>query len=181
MGVATHMFKRFLNRSFGAKSTKTDLQQGGIDPQIPVRIAFASETGTAEVLASDLKKHLSGRNDCTIADLDDVDPTNMSAEDFYVVLCSSTGTGDVPSNGRGFLDALRENQPDLGHVRFAIFGLGDTHFAETFNQASEKIMDELLACGGNMIGERGLFDASSDALPEDVALPWFDGLKLPET
>lgn len=144
-----------------------------------VKIIYGSETGTAEILAEDLKDHIAGSHECSYAELDSVDPAGMSGDDFYVVICSSTGSGDVPMNGVSFLNKLTNDKPDLSHVHFAVFGIGDMVFAETYNQGSEKIMNALLGCGAKMTGERGLFDASSGDLPEDAAMPWFDALTLP--
>ena len=37
---------------------------------------------------------------------------------------------------------------------------------------SEKLADVLRGAGATQIGERGLFDASTLDMPEDIAVPW---------
>ena len=58
----------------------------------------------------------------------------------------------MPATAAPFFEVLEANRPDLNGIRFSIFGLGDRVFAETFNQGSEKLMKELLACNATLIG-----------------------------
>lgn len=37
-------------------------------------------------------------------------------------------------------------------------------------------MTNMLACNAQMVGERGLHDASSEDFPQNVALPWLGGI-----
>ena len=55
-------------------------------------------------------------------------------------------------------------------------------YAETFNMGSQRLADLLTGFGANQIGERGLHDASAGDEPEDIAIPWVNGIlaKLPE-
>ncbi|TIX29573.1 MAG: hypothetical protein E5V40_32390, partial [Mesorhizobium sp.] len=39
-------------------------------------------------------------------------------------LCSTYGEGNPRGSARSFVDALEQQAPDLGGVRFALFGLG---------------------------------------------------------
>lgn len=143
-------------------------------------ILYGSESGNAEVLAEDFYAELESEFECSLASLADVAPTDMTGDSPYLVICSTTGTGDVPAAVEGFLDALNTDKPDLSAVRFAIFGLGDRTYADTFNQGSKKMMNALIACGAQLVGKRGLHDASDAALPEDVAFPWFRALPIKE-
>lgn len=157
---------------------------------------YGSETGTAEFLCDDLVDAAEGC-DTTITSLADIRPADLVAGDLgagdlgagdlgagdlgagdldtsplYVIVSSTYGSGEPPTNAVDFYDALVRDKPDLSTVRFAIFGLGDRTFDLTFNHGPEKIMQALLDCGATMVGTRGIYDASSLALPEDVALPW---------
>ena len=59
----------------------------------------------------------------------------------YVVVSSTYGQGDVPDNGQALADALERERPDLAHVRYGLFALGDMTYARTF-------------CGGGMTFDR---------------------------
>ncbi|MFL4469838.1 flavodoxin domain-containing protein [Tateyamaria armeniaca] len=114
--------------------------------------------------------------DCHISSLADVDPGALSKDTFYIFVTSTYGNGDLPSTALPFEEAMQEQTPDLTGVRFAIFGLGDQVFSETFNHGSMKLMQMLLDRKAEMVGERGLHDASGFDMPEDVALPWVSGI-----
>ncbi|MEM9354679.1 MAG: flavodoxin domain-containing protein [Pseudomonadota bacterium] len=145
--------------------------------QNKLHFLFATETGTAEYLADDLSDSVADEFDCEVTSLQHMDPVNLDAESIYVIVSSTFGMGDVPNTAQTFLDKLTENRPDLSAVQFAVFGLGDQSFGETYNQGSEKLMAALLACDAKMIGERGLYDsAASDESPEDIAVPWLQDI-----
>ncbi|MEM7295361.1 MAG: flavodoxin domain-containing protein, partial [Pseudomonadota bacterium] len=115
---------------------------------------------------------LSGEHECEIASMEDLSPSEMGPDAHYIFVTSTTGTGDLPTTAIPFVDDLRAGKPDLSHITFSIFGLGDMGFADTFNFGSKQLMEALLELKARMVGERGIFDASSAEMPEDIALPW---------
>ncbi len=133
---------------------------------------YGTETGNAEMLCEDIEADFGAGFDITISNMGEVDPKTLEADTFYFIVTSTYGNGDFPATAAAFPDALEADNPKLGHVRFAIFGLGDMVFAETFNHGSERLMNMLIERGAQMVGERGLHDASGLDLPEDLALPW---------
>ena len=137
-----------------------------------IGIYYGSETGNAEMLCEDIEAELGEGYQCDIKPLSDVDPAEFDTETFYIFVTSTYGNGDLPTTALPFEDALKEGQPDLAGVRFAIFGLGDMVFSETFNHGSKKLAEMLVERGAVQVGERGIHDASSFEMPEDIALPW---------
>lgn len=133
---------------------------------------YATETGTAEYLCDDLHDTFQDMHQCTVKSMDDINPKTLGSSILYVLVSSTFGSGDVPENGQIFSKILANERPDLSQIRFAIFGLGDSSFGDTFNRGSETLMQNLLACHAAMVGERGIFDASTGNDPEDVATPW---------
>jgi len=131
-----------------------------------------TETGNAEMVCEDIEADLGGGYDVTISNMGDIDPGKLQADTFYFIVTSTYGNGDFPGAAVAFPDALEAGKPDLSHVRFAIFGLGDMVFAETFNHGSERLMQMMIDCGAHMVGTRALHDASGHEMPEDLALPW---------
>ena len=139
-----------------------------------IHFLYGSETGSAEILCEDIRDELS--IDCKINGLDDVKPAELDSETFYIFVTSTYGNGDLPSMAQPFADAMTCEKPDLSHVTFAIFGLGDMVFAETFNNGSKQLMELLVGAGAKMVGERGIYDASSSDMPEDIGVPWAQGI-----
>lgn len=137
-----------------------------------IGLYYGSETGNSEMLCEDIEIDLGEGFECSIAPLSDVDPAALEADRFHIFVTSTYGNGDLPTTALPFEDALKEGKPDLSAIRFAIFGLGDMVFAETFNHGSKKLAEMLVAQGATQVGERGIHDASSVEMPEDIALPW---------
>ncbi|MEM8796773.1 MAG: flavodoxin domain-containing protein [Pseudomonadota bacterium] len=137
-----------------------------------IGLLYATETGNSEMLCDDIETELGTGFDCDIQNMGEVDPADLDTDTLYIFVTSTYGNGDLPSTATSFFDALNEHKPDLSGIRFAMFGLGDRVFDETFNQGSERLAASLKECKAEMIGERGLHDASSGEMPEDIALPW---------
>lgn len=133
---------------------------------------YGTETGNAEMLCEDIEAECSDDFETEISNMGSVDPKTLQADTFYVFVTSTYGNGDFPATATPFTDALEAGKPDLKHVRFAMFGLGDMVFGETFNHGSERLMNMLKDRGAQMVGDRGMHDASSTDMPEDIALPW---------
>lgn len=140
-----------------------------------IHFLYGTETGNAEMLCEDIEADLGDGFDCEITSLADITPAELTRDVLYVIVCSTYGSGDVPATARDFSDAL-DARPDLEGIRFAVFGLGDMVFAETFAQGSDRLMKQMLACKATMIGTRCIHDASVGDMPEDVGLPWFHGI-----
>lgn len=146
-----------------------------------IHFIYGTESGNAEDLCDDLKDASPDASECEISEMNDVDPTTLDTDTFYVIVSATFGSGNVPSTADEFYSDLLEKKPDLSHIRFAVFGLGDESFGETFAQGSQKLMEAMLACKATMIGERGIYDASNAEPPEDTGLPWWECIlkKLP--
>ncbi|MCV6597926.1 MAG: flavodoxin domain-containing protein [Mangrovicoccus sp.] len=137
-----------------------------------ISLLYGTETGNAELLCEELQEALSDGHEVDVANLEDVSPDALSAEAFYVFVCSTYGEGELPSSAIDFFTALTEEKPDLSGIRFAVFGLGDTTYDETFNNGSTILADSLVAANAQQIGPRGVHDASGDEDAESIALPW---------
>ncbi|OXY81595.1 flavodoxin domain-containing protein [Oceanimonas doudoroffii] len=132
---------------------------------------FGTETGNAEMVADDIVEALSSDFDASAQDMADFDIGETREGDILLLVCSTYGDGELPNSAQPLYEQLTNNQPNLSHLRFATFGLGDSFYA-TFNQGSQIMADQFLALGAREMAERGRHDASSGELPGDVALAW---------
>lgn len=137
---------------------------------------FGTETGNSEMLCEDMIEELGEGVDTTLTNLADIGPDELDKGTFYIIATSTYGNGDLPTQALAFEDAITTDKPDLTGIRFAMFGLGDQVFAETYNNGSKRLADLLVAAGAEMVGTRGLHDASSLEMPEDLGLPWLRGI-----
>ena len=135
-------------------------------------VLYGTESGNSELIAEDLGTKLREDHDeVEVFDLQDFNPADLSADQFYIVVCSTHGEGDLPNTAIPFAEAFDEVLPDMSGIQYAMFGLGDT-FYETYSQGSEHIDRRFTAQGATRVGEYGRHDASSWDLGSDVALEW---------
>lgn len=140
-----------------------------------IAVLYGTETGNAEMLAEDIAAHLSGHG-CTVANLADIEPGSLSADCLYLIVCSTYGEGELPASAKPFAERMEATKPDLSGVRFAVFGMGDSEYPETYNHGGKRIQALMAAAGARMLGERIAHDASGSEMPEDLALPWADAV-----
>lgn len=141
-----------------------------------INITYATILGTSQMLAEDLEEALSDSHEISVTDIMHLAPDDLFDGSFYVFISSTTGRGELPDSATDFVADLNDVKPDLSALNFAIFGLGDMGYAETFNMGSQRLADLLTGLGATQIGERGLHDASADDEPEDIAIPWVNDI-----
>lgn len=142
-------------------------------------ILFGTESGTAEFVAEDLAAAITDL-DSTI-EVDVVDMANQSANDidadtFHIVICSTYGDGELPATARPFYADLESGTPDLTGMQYAVFGMGDSSYSDTYSHGSEIIDAKLTELGATRVGEYGRHDASGRETASDVALEWLEGV-----
>lgn len=141
-----------------------------------ITVLYGTETGNAEMLADDIETALSDDHDVGSANLLDTDPAALARDTFYVIVCSTYGDGELPASAKPFAEKLENGAPDLAGIQFAMFGLGDSEYADTFTHGSIRLADLLTTRGATQIGDRMTHNASGEDMPEDLALPWITGI-----
>lgn len=142
-----------------------------------ITVVYGTESGNSELIAEDLGAKLREvHEEVEVFDLQDFDPADMSVDTFYLVVCSTHGTGDLPDTALPFAEAFDAVLPDLTGVRYAMFGLGDTFYSGTYSQGSENLDRRFAAQGATRVGEYGRHDASSFDFASEVALAWMPGV-----
>lgn len=140
-----------------------------------IKIIVSTMTGTAELVADEILESLQSNGlEAEIFATDTLGLDVFSDGDGFIICSSTYGQGEIPDNGQDFYDALEAQSPDLSHVRYGIFTLGDITYPDTFCNAGnlyDGIMNKL---GAKRIGEILRHDASSGELPEDMAGEWTD-------
>jgi len=130
-------------------------------------------TGTAQLCAQEMELALDdGETEVATLMMDGLDSAVFKREGVFLICTSTYGQGDVPDNARSLYEHLQSAKPDLSHIRYGVFGLGDRTYAETFNFGGKRFDEVLTQLGAKRIGERHMHDASSGILPEETALEW---------
>lgn len=107
--------------------------------------------------------------------MNDLDPETLTQDvSVLVIVCSTTGQGEVPLNGKKLWKyLLRKKLPTdlLSHVTFTTFGLGDSSYPR-FNWAIRKIHKRLSQLGAVEVGSRGECDDMSTDSIETMYNEW---------
>jgi len=143
-------------------------------------IIFGTESGTAEFVANDLADAIRDADEgieVDVVDLADQPVDALDATAFHLVVCSTYGDGELPASARPFYDALQAETPDLTGLRYAVFGMGDSSYVDTYSHGSEIIDQALRERGATREGEYGRHDASGRDQASDVALVWLEGIR----
>ncbi|HEX5611700.1 MAG TPA: flavodoxin domain-containing protein [Burkholderiales bacterium] len=141
----------------------------------PVRITIlvGTMTGTAQLVAQELELAWDdGETQVETLTMDALDASVFDRAGVFLICTSTYGQGDVPDNAKALYADLQAKRPNLGHVRYGVFGLGDRTYAETFNFGGKRFDELLTELGAQRIGERVQHDASSGVLPEETAEDW---------
>ncbi len=141
-----------------------------------IAILYGTQTGNAEMLADDIQSALEADHEVACSNLAVTDPASLIDEEFVIIVCSTYGDGDLPASAQPFVDKLETGTFDLAKVRFAVFGLGDSEYSDTFAFGSKKLAEKLVACGATQVGSRLTHDASGGDMAEEVALPWVENI-----
>lgn len=138
-------------------------------------ILVGTMTGTAELVAGDIKKKLEADgHKANVLLMDDLKADVFQRPGIFLICTSTYGQGDVPDNARDFHADLTGSKPDLSGKLVGIIGLGDSTYIDTFNHGGKQFEDVLRDCGATLVGERLEHNASGGSMAEDDALIWVD-------
>jgi MioC protein len=139
--------------------------------KLNIGIFVATMTGLADVCGEEIEAALTSAGLPSDRQLmDSLDAGAFAPYDLLVIVSSTYGHGEIPDNGQMLFESLAD--ADLSGKRFAVFGLGDRTYADTFCAAGESWDRLLAASGAQPLVELMRHDASSGTLAEDVAGEW---------
>ncbi|MFT5839832.1 MAG: flavodoxin [Flavobacteriales bacterium] len=109
------------------------------------------------------------------------DPTLNDFKQVSAILfiSSTTGQGDIPPNLEFFVQDLRDQFLLLEQKPFAVAGLGDSSYGETYCGAGRQIFELLTELQGKAIAGLLEIDACETLEPEAEVVAWAEQL-LPE-
>jgi MioC protein len=138
-----------------------------------ISILVGTMTGTAELVAGDVKKALEGKgHKIEILLMDNLKADVFDRPGAFLICTSTYGQGDVPDNARDFLADLQAAKPDLTGKLVGIIGLGDSTYQDTYNHGGQQFEAALTALNANLVGERMQHNASGGSLPEEDGVAW---------
>ena len=130
-----------------------------------VTILYGSETGNSQEYSQFLAQRLRYLGlSIALCALDEFPLQDLVLQTKYlVIICSTTGQGEIPRNGRKFMKfILRKALPSdlLDHIKLTTFGLGDSSYPK-FNYAIKKLHTRLMKLGCKELSSRCEADEQS--------------------
>ena len=118
------------------------------DKRDRILILYASETGTAEGFARKAARQLQQFRPQVMA-LDEYSINALASEKLLLIITSTFGNGEMPSNGKRFLQWVKQ-QPagSLDGLNYSVLGIGSTVY-EKFCAAGTAVDKALAKAGGN--------------------------------
>jgi sulfite reductase alpha subunit-like flavoprotein len=109
---------------------------------------------------------------CHFGTLNSASPNLFCEGDTILVVASTTGQGQTPSNGLRFAEKIKSlREKPISSLKYSVFGIGDSGYHLTFNAAANTISRNLLDIGASPIGSLGVF--ASDVALENPPLSKF--------
>lgn len=138
----------------------------------PLGIFVATMTGLATICAEEVQGALGAAGiEAEIRLMDGLDAGVLGEFATIVIVSSTYGHGDIPDNGQGFFNSVREGG-SLAGKSYAVFGLGDRTYADTFCNAGAKWDALFEEKGATRLAPLERHDASAGTLAEDEAAAW---------
>jgi sulfite reductase (NADPH) hemoprotein beta-component len=118
----------------------------------------------------------------TVSTMDSITFEDLAREEYVAFVTSTAGQGEFPQNARTLWKAIsaaltREDRP-LATTKFAVFGLGDSHYwprpedAHYYNKPSKDLNTKLERLGAERFVELGLGDDQDADGPETGYKLW---------
>lgn len=159
--------------------------------RLSISLYFCSAGTLAEKTAiklhgrlSDLSKCIPGVSVCSgIKPLNQLNPSTVMSRELILAVVSSTGQGQVPTNGSQFIQACeemlgREIKVPKSSFRYAIYGNGDSRYSSTYNGAALSVEQSFRRLGGLPLAE-GVYhgDSSVHTTALQALRPWWARLQ----
>lgn len=137
----------------------------------PVTVIFGGNMGTSESLAHEFIK-LAAEYGLDVVDLRNLDDaTDALPVDRPVVIITPSYDGRPPDNGRKFVawieDLVAKGRNLPARTKFAVFGVGNSDWTNTFHRIP-KLIDQALAD----LGAERIMDAGFANAKQDIVGPW---------
>ena len=125
-------------------------------------ILWASMSGTAENVADTLNEKAKSKGFVTNQlELNQVTMNDLSNMKNVAIVTSTTGEGDLPTNGEDFWDDLKNSDKNLKNLRYSVCALGDSSH-DIFCGAGRKVDEKLIQLGAQKVIDRQDCDGSDE-------------------
>jgi sulfite reductase (NADPH) flavoprotein alpha-component len=138
-----------------------------------ILVAYGTETYNAEGLANESSDILAEHGYVAdVLDLQDFEPEVLNRIDVLLVITSTFGDGEPPSNAEDAYDLIMSDEaPSMADIAFSVCGLGDTEY-DQFCQCAKDFDRRFGELGGQRMARRVDCDTDFD----DAYQTWIDSV-----
>ena len=131
-----------------------------------LNILWASMSGNAEDVAKLLNDKAQKMGFTTNkVELNDVSMTDFAKMKNVAIVTSTTGEGDLPTNGEDFWDDLNASSKELQNLNYSVCALGDRSH-DIFCGAGKKVDEKLIQLKANKVLDRQECDGDDSGSDE---------------
>ena len=131
-----------------------------------LNILWASMSGNAEDVAKTLNDKAQKMGFITNkVELNDVSMTEFASMKNVAIVTSTTGEGDLPTNGEDFWDDLNASSKELQNLNYSVCALGDRSH-DIFCGAGKKVDEKLIQLKANKVLDRQECDGDDSGSDE---------------
>ncbi len=94
-----------------------------------IAIYYATVTGNSQEAAESIQSAFAGAGKtASIASIADINVNDLKDVEKVVIVSSTFGDGEPPMDAENFYTELKESDIDLSHLKYAVFGLGESFY-----------------------------------------------------
>jgi flavodoxin len=138
-------------------------------------IVYASERGTSKGIAETLGK----QTGIQVVPIADFKVDEIAAYALLVFVVPTYGRGHPPPSAGPAWTQIQALTPTLTDLKFAVFGIGSTHFDATFLGFAKDLEKKLTELGATKVAALGQYDQSTKADPVPGVTDWVKTLGIP--
>lgn len=169
-----------------------DAATSGGNKNLNLLVLFGSDGGNAASVAEKIAKkaEVSGCGEVRCLEANDVNPEDLVEEQHLILVLATAGQGEPCANSKHFFESLKGCNVNLEDLKFAVIGLGDSHYwgkdtddsAKYFCLNAREVDEKLASLGAQRLAPVGLGDDQAEdgydtALGEWEPLVW-DALEV---
>lgn len=136
-----------------------------------ISIFAGSVYGNAQHVAEEVNEMLSAQG-IESEVFTDPETSDFTDAESVLVITSTTGQGDVPPNLELFYSDLRDSFPLMNGKSFAVVGLGDSSYGDSYCGGGRQFFELLSELQGKPVAELFAVDALETLAPEEEVVPW---------
>lgn len=139
---------------------------------VNVNLVFGTVYGSAQFTAETLVKKITALGfKAILKQPHELTGFVPNESEYLIVVCSTTGQGDIPEDIWPWFAQLKTTAPYLPKLKYSIVGLGDSSY-DTFCGAAKQFDELFSELGAQALTPRFEIDATETMEPELEAIKW---------